>query len=172
MVQHPCYTCHVIKVGRGCVHQEFKETKLKTAVNRYQNRDSAKKMVQDFEERGESVGHQALTKEAAVYAKGYGPQLQLEYPDPVCVTEEGEVIPGKKVKNLLKRHRESRMREEVREQRWQGKLVMERERDEEVSAERCFWWLSDFPTHTIAGIFELYEQLLPTHGYTPSIRHM
>ena len=40
--------------------------------------------------------------------------------------------PGKKVKNLLKRHRESRVREEVREQRWQGKLVTERERDEEL----------------------------------------
>ena len=68
-------------------------------------------MVRDFQERAESVGHQALTKEAAVY------------PDPVCVTEEGEVIPGKKVKNLLKRHQESRIREEAREQRWQGKLI-------------------------------------------------
>ena len=87
------------------------------------------KLVRDFEERAESVGHQALTKEAAVYAKEYGLQLQLEYPDPVCVTEEGEVIPGKKVKNLLKRHQESRIREEAREQRWQGKLIMERERE-------------------------------------------
>ena len=43
-------------------------------------------MVRHFEERAESVGHQALTKEATVY------------PDPVCVAEEGEVIPGKKVK--------------------------------------------------------------------------
>ena len=73
--------------------------------------------------------HQALTKEAAVYAKEYGLQLQFKYPDPVCVTEEGEVIPGKKVKNLLKRHQESRIREEAREQRWQGKLITERERE-------------------------------------------
>ncbi|XP_068713688.1 uncharacterized protein [Montipora foliosa] len=126
------------------------------------------KIVRDFEERAESMGHQALTKEAAAYAKEYGLELQLEYPDPVCVTEEGEVIPGKKVKNILKRHRESRVREEVKEQRWQGKLVTERERDEELSAERCFWWLSDWrtcPTHTIAGMFELYEQLLPTRLY-------
>ena len=33
------------------------------------------KMVRDFEERAESVGHQALTKEAEVYAKEYGLQL-------------------------------------------------------------------------------------------------
>ena len=61
------------------------------------------------------------------------------------------------------------MREEVREQRWQGKLETEREGDEELSAERCFWWLSDWrtcPTHTIAGMFELYEQVLPTWLYT------
>ena len=74
------------------------------------------KMVQNFEEHGENVGHQALTTETAVYAKEYGLQLQLEYPDPVCVTEEGEVIPGKKIKNLIKRHRESRVWEDVREQ--------------------------------------------------------
>ena len=95
-----------------------------------------------------------MTTETAVNAKEYG----------LCVTEEGEVIPGKKVKNLLKRHRESRVREEIREQTWQGKLrVTERERDEELSAERCFWWLSDWrtcPTHTIAGMFELHELLL------------
>ena len=107
------------------------------------------------------MGHQALTTEAVVYAKEYGLQLQLEYPDPVCVTEEGEVIPGKKIKNLLNRHRESRVQEEVREQRWQGKLVTERERDEELSAD----W-GTCPTHTIAGMFELYEQLLPTRLYT------
>ena len=120
------------------IDTEYKEKKVKAAVNLYQNRDPAMKMVRDFEERAESVGHRALTKEAAVYAKEYGLQLQLEYPDPVCVTAEEEVIPGKKVKNLLKRHRESRVREEVREQRGQGKLVTERERDEELSAERCF----------------------------------
>ena len=79
-----------------------------------------------------------MTKEVVTYEKVYGLQLQLQYPDPVCVTEEGEVIPGKKVKNLLKRHREYRVREEVREQRCQGKLVTDRERGKELSAERCF----------------------------------
>ncbi|PFX18510.1 Retrovirus-related Pol polyprotein from type-1 retrotransposable element R2 [Stylophora pistillata] len=159
------------KGGRGLhsTQTEYKETKVRAAVNLYQNRDPAMKMVRDFEEHAESVGRQALTKEVAAYAREYGLQLQLEYPDPVCVTEEGEVIPGKKVKNLLKRHRESRIREEIREQRWHGKLVMERERDEELSAERCFWWMGDWrtcPTLTIAGMFELYEQLLPTRFYT------
>ncbi|PFX17569.1 hypothetical protein AWC38_SpisGene18108 [Stylophora pistillata] len=127
------------KVGRGLrsTETEYKETRVKAAVNLYQNIDPAMKMARDFEEPTESAGHQALTKEAAAFARGYGLQLQLEYPDPVCVTEEGEVISGKKIKNLLKRHRESRIREEVREPRWHGKLITERERDEELSAERC-----------------------------------
>ena len=77
------------------IDTEYRETKVKVAVNLYQNRDPAvMKMVRNFEERAESVGHQALTKEAAVYAKEYGLQLQLEYPDPVCVTAEEDT--GKK----------------------------------------------------------------------------
>ena len=114
--------CAVVHFKRGThvagglrsIETEYEETKVKAAVNLYQNRDLAMKMVRDFEERAESVRHQALTTEAAVYAKEYGLQLQLEYPDSVCVTEEGEVIPGKRIKNVLKRHRESREREDVR----------------------------------------------------------
>ena len=67
MVQHPCYTCQVIKVGGlRSVKTEYKETKVKAAVNLYQNRDPAMKMVRDFEEHGENVRHQALTTEVAV----------------------------------------------------------------------------------------------------------
>ena len=101
--KHPCGSTSLSylsrdKGGRGLrsIETEYKETKVKAAVNLYQNGDLAMKMVRDFEERAKSVGHQALTTEAAVYAKEYGLQLQLEYPDPVCVTEEGEVITGKK----------------------------------------------------------------------------
>ena len=122
--KHPCGSTSLLYLSRDkgargllSIETEYKETKVKAAVNLYQNRDPAMKMVRDFEESAESVGHQVLSKEAAAYAKEYGLKLQLEYPDPVCVTEEEEVIPGKKVKNRLKRHRESRVREEVREQR-------------------------------------------------------
>ena len=95
--KHPCGSTSLLylsrdKGGRGLrsIETEYKlETKVKAAVNLYQNRDPAMKMVWDSEERAESVGHQALTKEAAAYAKEYGLQLQVEYPDPVCVTQEG-----------------------------------------------------------------------------------
>ena len=56
------------------IETEYKETKMKAAVNLYQNRDSAMKLVRDFEECAESVGHQAVTMEAVAYAKEYGLQ--------------------------------------------------------------------------------------------------
>ena len=137
--KHPCGSTSLLYLSRDkggkrmrSIETEYKETKMKAAVNLYQNRDLAMKLVRDFKERAESVGHEALTKEAAAYAKEYGLQLQLEYSDPVCVTEEREVIPGRKVKNLLKRHQESRVQEEVREQRWQGKLVTEKRKRRRV----------------------------------------
>ena len=54
----------MIKVGGlRSVKTEYKETKVKAAVNLYQNRDPAMKMVWDFEEHGENMGYQTLTTE-------------------------------------------------------------------------------------------------------------
>ena len=57
-----------------------------------------------------------------------------------------------KIKSLLKLY-QNRMR-------WE---------DESLSITSCFAWLKGWatcPTHTIAGMYELYEQLLPTKLYT------
>ena len=56
----------------------------------------------------------------------------------------------------------------VEEQKWQGKLITARKEDGDLNTEQCLWWLSEWrtcPTHTIAGMFEIYEQLLPTRLY-------
>ena len=48
-----------------------------------------------------------------------------------------------------------------------GSLLIERWEDQEVR-EKCFSWMSEWrnaPTHTIAGLQELYQQLLPTEIY-------
>ena len=98
----------------------------------------------------------------------YGLQLQLKHPDPVCVTEEGEVVPWDKLKTRLRKLRESRMEGVVEEQNWQGKLITARQEDGDLNTEQSFWWLSEWrtcPTHTIAGMFKVYEQLLPTRLY-------
>lgn len=81
-----------------------------------------------------------MTKEAGKYAEEYSPQLQLNYPDPVCVTEEGEVVPGHKLKTHLRKLRESRIEGVVKEQKWQGKLITARKEDGDLNTEQCFWW--------------------------------
>ena len=60
-------TVHIIfinnnnnKGGRGLriIETEYREKKMKAAVNLYHKKDPAMKMVWDFEERAESVGRQ------------------------------------------------------------------------------------------------------------------
>ena len=62
----------------------------------------------------------------------------------------------------------SKLQKEVHSQKWQGKVLSAREEHEDLNFEGRFWWLSEWqncPTHTMAGLFELYEQLLPTRLY-------
>ncbi|PFX18166.1 Tyrosine-protein kinase receptor Tie-1 [Stylophora pistillata] len=169
--KHPCGTTSLLylprdKGGRGgeglrSVETEYKETKFKAAVKLYQNRYPAMKLVREFEEQAETKGYQSMTKEAEKYAEEYGLQLQLNYPDP-------EVVFGDKLKTRLRKLREARMERVVEEQKWQGKLITARKEDGDLNTEQCFWWPSKWrngPTHTIAGMFEIYEQLLPTRLY-------
>ena len=57
----------------------------------------------------------------------------------------------------------------MRDEKWQGKLLSARYEDQELKVKSCFAWLNewpDCPMHTVAGMFELYEQLLPTKIYS------
>ena len=49
----------------------------------------------------------------------------------------------------------------------QGRLMTERWEDKEIGDE-CFSWINEWkraPTHTISGMQELYQQMLPTKVY-------
>ena len=159
------------KGGRGLrsIEEEYKVTKIKAAVKRYRNGDPAMAMVREFEERAEKLGHSSLVKEAARYEEEMGLQLQLEYPNPTCIKHDSEeVITAEKLKAELRRGLEQKTWEVVNEQSWQGKLTCMRGEDMSLNFDGCFWWLSGWkqcPTHTVAGMFELYKQLLPTRLY-------
>ncbi|PFX29473.1 Retrovirus-related Pol polyprotein from type-1 retrotransposable element R2 [Stylophora pistillata] len=159
------------KGGRGLrsIEEEYKVTRIKVAVKLYSNSDPAMAMVREFEEREEELGHSSLVKEATRYADETGLQLQLEYPSPACIKRDsGEVVTAKKLKVELRRVLEEKTWETVHEQNWQGKLLSARTEDESLNFNGCYWWLSSWkqcPTHTVAGMFELYEQLLPTRLY-------
>ena len=62
---------------------------------------------------------------------------------------------------------QSRRNEEIEEEKWQGKLMVNRWNEEDLDKD-CFACISEWktaPTHTVAGIHELYQQILPTKIY-------
>ena len=72
--------------GRGLksVENEYKLTKIKTAVNLYQNQDPTMKVVREFEERATETGHHLLIKDAVKYAKELDLDLKLSELNPTC----------------------------------------------------------------------------------------
>ena len=130
----------------------------------YQNKDPTIGLVRQFEEKAEKKGRRSLVRDAQTYAEELGMKLELQYPLPSGSTDEGESIEGKKIGPWVKEVVINKRCENIRQQRWQGKLVTARWEDEDLDKE----WLAEWrmaPTHSMAGINELYEQLLPTKLY-------
>ena len=106
-----------------------------------------------------------------------GLQSQLVYPNPNptgIMHDSEEVITAEKLKAELRRSLEQKTWEVVHEQSWQGKPTCMSREDMTLKFNGCFWWLSGWkqcPTHTMAGMFELYEQLLPTRLYASQKTH-
>ena len=130
--------------------------------------------VREFEERSESLGNRSLFKDAAEFAEDLGVNLHLKYPDPVCAINSGGIIPSHRVKEVVKACVEETFEREVRGLEWQGKLLIERKFDSKLCKKGCFNWRSKWrscPTHTIASVFEMYEQLLFTKLYSSKKPH-
>ena len=123
--------------------------------------------VRSFETLAVQNGRHSIIKDAKKYAEELGLQLWLNFPSPVA---DGKEVKAKKVKQAIYKARQHEIQLTVSEERWQGKLIKRRWDDEKVKLEECFAWLSSWinaPTHTIAGVKELYQQLqlLPTKVY-------
>ena len=155
--------------GRGLksVENEYKLTKIKTAVNLYQNQDSTMKVVREFEERAMENGHHSLIKDAVKYAKELDLDLKLSELNPTCRTADGNEVSGKQIGVWTKRAQQQQLRQEITKEKWQGKLLKIRWEDDQLSRS-CFDWLKEWktsPSNTIAAVQELYQQLLPTKLY-------
>ena len=86
----------------------------------------------------------------------------------------GGIIPLHRAKEVLKECVEEKLEREVCGLEWQGKLLIERKSDLQLCKNGCFSWLSKWrscPSYTIAGVFEMYEQLLPTKLYLSKKTH-
>ena len=141
--------------------------KIKAAVKLYCNADPMMAAVRSFEELAVQNGRHSIIKDAKKYAEELDLQLWLNFPNPVAVVDDKEVE-AKKVKQAIYKARQQEIQLTVSEERWQGKLIKNRWDDEKVKLEKCFARLSSWknvPTHTIAGVQELYQQLLPTKVY-------
>ena len=65
---------------------------------------------------------------------------------------------------------EKKLEKEVRELKWQGKLLTGRKSDLQLCKNECFSWLNKWRSCP-AGVFELYEQLLLTKLYSSKKTH-
>ena len=89
----------------------------------------------------------------------------------MCKDRDGKDISCEKVKNELKVAAKEIGEDKMRNEKWQGKLLTAKEEDQGVDRKVCFAWLwewSECPFYTVAGMYEFYEQLLPTKLYTTS----
>ena len=87
----------------------------------------------------------SLIKDAKKYAEELDLQLWLNFPNPVAVAD-GKEVEAKKVKQAIYKARLQEIKSTVSGKRWLS-----------------LW--KNAPTHTIAGVQELYQQLLPTKVY-------
>ena len=113
-------------------------------------------MVREFEEKCERTGRRSFMKDTERYASERGLYLKLNYPCPTANTEYGEGLPGEKVGVMMRIKEEESRTEDVRQQKWQGKLIEARWDDEDVIG--CFSWLCHWKTahaHTVSGVYEL-----------------
>ena len=86
-----------------------------------------------------------------------------------CRDKNRQEVQLDKVKGLLKGAVTAECQENIQVERWQGKFLSARREDDELIQSGCWDLLrnwSEAPSHNIAGIVEMYEQLTPTKLYT------
>ena len=110
-----------------------------------------------------------MMKEAHKFAEELRMSLSLEYPQPSYryVSDPETEINGPKVKEHLKKADMEKLKKKILE-KWHGRFLQARWQDSEINQSGCFAWLRDWacaPTHTIAWVAVLYEQLSPTKVY-------
>ena len=123
--------------------------------------------MRSFEELAVQNGRHSIIKDAKKYVEELDLQLWLNFPNLAAVAD-GKEVEAKKVKQAIYKARQQETQSTVSEERRQGQLIKNRWDDEKVKPEECFAGLSSWksaPTHTIAAVQELYQQLLPTKLY-------
>ena len=114
------------KGGRGLrsVEMEYKATKIKGAVRLHGSQYRVLGMVREFEEQAARTGRRSIFKQAVKCTVELGLELDLEH--------------AQKIKTEEQKCQIEKLVDEIRNQRWQGRLVTTRLEDESLSANGCF----------------------------------
>ena len=82
--------------GRGLksVEEEDKNIEIKAAVKLFENTDPSMTTVREFEEGSMKGGHHSFVKDAQRLSKERKLHLQLDYPEPALIKEDGELMTG------------------------------------------------------------------------------
>ena len=173
--KHPLGSTALLYLPRDCggrgmqsVESVYKATKIKAAVKLYSNEDPTMETVRCFEENSSRNGHYSLINDAIKYAEELGITLDLSYPNPSCYGDDGKEIPQAQIKVKITESKVQQLRDTMKDEKWQGKLLSQRWNDESSTVRSCFGWLKNWnscPSQVVAGMHELYEQLLPTRLY-------
>ena len=103
-----------------------------------------------------------------MFGEELGFTLDLSFLHPKCRDNtNGADVPRDKIERHLKKAAMEQRKTEVKEKRWQGKLLAARREEDQLNQRSCFAWLKNWdtaPTHT-AGMLELYERLTKTKVY-------
>ena len=79
------------------------------------NPDPSMEAVRLFDEKSVRGGRPSVIKDASRYAEELG--LKLEYPVPMCVTDDGKEVNGKKAKGCITKKRQEEVRAKVDEEK-------------------------------------------------------
>ena len=79
----------------------YKDIKIKAAMKLYYNPDPCMEAVRLFEEKSARGGRHSVIKDASRYAKELGLHQKLEYPEPMCATNDAKKVNGKNVKGCI-----------------------------------------------------------------------
>ena len=82
-------------------------------------------------------GCQSFVKDAHSFAEERKLHLQLDYPEPALIKEDGELITGLKVKACLDTVRQRQYQLKMEQEKWQGKLIKNRWDDNNLDREGC-----------------------------------
>ena len=123
--------------GRGLksVENEYKNSKIKSAVKLYCNADATMAAVRSFEELTVQNGRHSIMKDAKKYAaEELDLQLWLKFPNPVAVAD-GQEVESKKVQQAIFKARQQEIQSTLSKERWRGKLIQNRWDYEKVKLE-------------------------------------